>query len=170
MEDKWIWWMILDLCLRMIRMKGKSNMLIGRTNIMKIEILMVSMILILDTISRITDKDKWMINLKIKWIENTITLHQKDLIMKSRWMMMWLLITKISNMNWIKLWIYMERMIIIITSMNNNLQIKITLITMMNLKISLFLSMNNLMKKSRKINRNIEINDYFIVVWIDKYL
>ena len=132
MEDKWIWWMILDLCQRMIRMKDKSNsnIKIGRTNIMKIEILMVNMILTLDTISRIIDKDKWMINLIQKG--NIITHHQKDSITRSKWMMMVLLNLKISNMNWIKLWIYMERMIIIITFMSNNLPIKITLITMMN--------------------------------------
>ena len=76
--------MILDLCQRMIRMKDKSNsnIKIGRTNIMKIEILMVNMILTLDTISRITDKDKWMINLIQKG--NIITHHQKDSITRSK--------------------------------------------------------------------------------------
>ena len=66
----------------MIRKKDKSSIMIGRTNIMKIEILMVNMILTLDTISRITGKDKWTINLKIKG--NIITPLQKDLIMKSK--------------------------------------------------------------------------------------
>jgi hypothetical protein len=50
--------MILDLCLKLIRMTEPSNIMIGKTNTMKIEILKVNMILILDIISRITDKDK----------------------------------------------------------------------------------------------------------------
>jgi hypothetical protein len=62
--------------------KSNSNIKIGRTNIMKIEILMVNMILTLDTISRIIDKDKWMINQIKKG--NTITHHQKDLITRSK--------------------------------------------------------------------------------------
>ena len=56
----------------------------------------------------------------------------------------------------------MERMTITIMLMNNNLQIKITLIIMMNLKISLFHSMNSLMKINIKINRNIGNNDMFM--------
>ena len=73
--------MILDQWQRMIRTIDKSNIRNGRTISMKIEILMVNMILTLDTISRIIDRDKWMINLKIKG--STITHHQKDLIMRS---------------------------------------------------------------------------------------
>lgn len=53
----------------------------------------------------------------------------------------------------------MEMMIITIMLMNNNLLMKITLIIMMNLKISLFHSMNSLMKINIKVNRNIGNND-----------
>lgn len=63
-------------------MTEPSNIMIGKTNTMKIEILKVNMILILDIISRITDKDKQMINQKTKG--SIITLHLKDLITKSK--------------------------------------------------------------------------------------
>jgi len=49
--------------------KNYSSTMIGRTNTMKIETTMVNMILTLDItirISRISDKDKWMINPKIE--------------------------------------------------------------------------------------------------------
>lgn len=140
-EDKWKWIMMLEhQFLRMIRMTGQSSITIGKTSSMKIETLKKNMILTLD-ISRITDQDKWMTSLKIKG--SIITLHRKDWITKSNRMMMGILIRNINNMKWNKLWIYMEMMIIIITSMKINHLIKITLITMMILKISLFLSMSN---------------------------
>ena len=95
--------------------------------------------------------------------ESLMTALQREWIMKNKCKMI-LLIRNIINMMWInnKLWIYMERMTITIMLMNNNLQIKITLIIMMNLKISLFHSMNSLMKINIKINRNIGNNDMFM--------
>ena len=123
--DKWTWWM--DLWLRMTLTIDKSNIKIGRNISMIKEILMTNTILTLDTIILLIDRG--MLNKTIK-DESTITHHPKDLITRSNKMMV--LLTNLNSMSWIKLWIYMARMIIIITSTNNNLPIKITLITMTN--------------------------------------